>query len=385
MRVMPIAPNPQFVVKVSKYCNLRCDYCYEFPHLGDRARMKLDELRALFTNIKNSVETLGIEEAEFVWHGGEPFLIPIEFYREVGAIQRQVFGDVLPFSNIVQTNLTILTDRHVEFLRSGEFFSSLGVSFDVYGAHRLDIAGKDRTELILSNIQTLIDNEIRFGALTVLARDTLPWIRQIYRFFDGIRVDHRLLVYFRSFDAAQDRRHGLTLNEVIEAYNGVFDEWLASDTATRVVPIEDFVNFATRRITGAAPSHHSRGDAEGVFVVDMNGDVYDAIEPYEADFCYGNLFRSNLEEVVGSEQRQRSAAASDERVKAYCGGCPHYGACPGFYVANAGKEERAFLQSGCPVRGAMDHIIEVFHRTDIEALLARIGTDDVRPVSQLPV
>ena len=39
MQTMAINASPQFVLKISKYCNLRCDYCYEFPHLGDKARM----------------------------------------------------------------------------------------------------------------------------------------------------------------------------------------------------------------------------------------------------------------------------------------------------------------------------------------------------------
>ena len=49
---MAIDISPQFVFKLSKYCNLRCDYCYEFPHLGDRARMGLEQIRDALENIK---------------------------------------------------------------------------------------------------------------------------------------------------------------------------------------------------------------------------------------------------------------------------------------------------------------------------------------------
>ena len=51
---MAVNTSPQFVFKVSKYCNLRCDYCYEFPHLGDMSRMRVDQIRAAFQNIKGS-------------------------------------------------------------------------------------------------------------------------------------------------------------------------------------------------------------------------------------------------------------------------------------------------------------------------------------------
>ncbi len=41
----------QWIVKVSKFCNLRCDYCYELPKLGDRTRMTREQARALFANM----------------------------------------------------------------------------------------------------------------------------------------------------------------------------------------------------------------------------------------------------------------------------------------------------------------------------------------------
>ena len=138
--MMAIDTSPQFVFKVSKYCNLRCDYCYEFPYLGDKARMSLDQIRAAFQNIKSSVTELAITDADFIWHGGEPFLVPLEFYEAVNLIQKDIFGSELKYINAVQTNLTVLTERHIEFLEGG-FFEDIGVSFDVYGDQRIDTAG----------------------------------------------------------------------------------------------------------------------------------------------------------------------------------------------------------------------------------------------------
>ena len=157
---MAINTSPQFVFKVSKYCNLRCDYCYEFPHLGDKARMSLDRIQAAFQNIKSSINELAIERADFIWHGGEPFLIPLEFYEHVNLIQKDVFGAEFKYNNSVQTNLTVLTDRHIEFLERG-FFGDIGVSFDVYGDQRVDTTGRSRTDTVRANMRKLINHQIR--------------------------------------------------------------------------------------------------------------------------------------------------------------------------------------------------------------------------------
>src|SRR3569623_1029841 len=90
-----------FVIKISKFCNLRCSYCYEFAELGIRKRMQLEQLRSFFVNVRGAVLQQGRSKIHFVWHGGEPLLIPIEYYEKIGAIQRQVLGSEIAYANVM--------------------------------------------------------------------------------------------------------------------------------------------------------------------------------------------------------------------------------------------------------------------------------------------
>jgi uncharacterized protein len=382
---MAVNASPQFVFKVSKYCNLRCDYCYEFPYLGDMARMTLDQIRAAFQNIKNSINELAIERADFIWHGGEPFLVPLEFYEQVDLIQKDIFGTEFKYANSVQTNLTVLTDRHIEFLKGG-FFEFVGVSFDVYGNQRVDTKGRSRTDTVHANIRKLIDHQIDFRAIAVLARDTLPSIKQIYRFFDSLNIEHRILAYYRSVGSAQAQRHGLNFAELVDAYKNVFHEWLASERATPVEPIKDYVRYAVRHITGVDHDRYNRSTSERVFIIDVNGDVFNVAESYEPEFCYGNLFYSPIREIAASEGRMRSIALSQERTQRFCHRCPYFGNCPGDFVANATNVERKVLEaSGCPVRVMLDHILDVFNRTDLnDYILKAYKADDDAAANAYP-
>jgi uncharacterized protein len=362
---MSISAFPQFVIKTTKYCNLRCDYCYEFPYLADRARMSLPAIRTLLENIRRDVEDLRIERAEFIWHGGEPFLIPVEFYEQVGAVQQEVFGTGVPYANCAQTNLTVLTNRHIEFLK-GDFFAQIGVSFDVYGDQRVDTKGRLRTEVILANLKKLIAHGINVAAIAVMARNTLPFIREIYRFYDDLDIKVRMLAYYRTAGSEQAERHGVTYDELVGAYKDLFEEWLASERATPVKPVADFVQYAILYVTQDRDHHFDRSADDRVFVIDVNGDVYNDVESYAPDFRYGNLFQSPLSEIVASEARRRSNTLSDERTRRFCHPCPYFGHCPGGFVANATLEQRKLLETrGCPVRDVLDHIIGVFERTDI--------------------
>jgi uncharacterized protein len=379
MQTMAINASPQFVLKISKYCNLRCDYCYEFPHLGDKARMNLNQIQAAFQNIKSSINELAIERVNFIWHGGEPFLVPLEFYEQVNLIQKNIFGTEFEYMNTLQTNLTVLTNRHIEFLKGG-FFEYIGVSFDVYGDQRVDTKGKSSADLVRANLRKLIDHQIAFGGIAVLARDTLPDIKQIYRFFDALGVEHRILAYYRTVGSEQTQRHGLDFDELVGAYKDVFHEWLASERATPVYPIKDFVRFAVQRIMGIDNDRYDPSTSERVFVVDVNGDVSNVSE---SEFCYGNLFCSPLREIAESEVRVRSIALSQERMQRFCHQCPYFGNCPGVFVANATSIECEVLnRSGCPVRAVLDHILDVFKRTNLNDFILESYKADDSPTAK---
>jgi len=379
---MAISASPQFVIKVSKYCNLRCDYCYEFPHLGDKARMNLNQIQAAFQNIKSSINELAIERVNFIWHGGEPFLVPVEVYEQINLIQKDIFGTEFEYMNSLQTNLTVLTNRHIKFLEGG-FFGDIGVSFDVYGDQRVDTKGKSSADLVRANMRKLIDHQIAFGAIAVLARDTLPYIKQTYRFFDALKVEHRILAYYRTVGSEQTERHGLDFDELVGAYKAVFHEWLASERATPVHPIKDLVRYAVQRIMGIDNDRYDPSTSERVFVVDVNGDVSNVSE---SEFCYGNLFHSPLREIAESEVRVRSIALSQERMQRFCYQCPYFGNCPGVFVANATSIEREVLEtSGCPVRAVLDHILDVFKRTDLsDFILESYKADDDATAKEQP-
>jgi uncharacterized protein len=382
MQTMAINASPQFVLKISKYCNLRCDYCYEFPHLGDKARMNLNQIQAAFQNIKSSINELAIERVNFIWHGGEPFLVPVEVYEQINLIQKDIFGTEFEYMNSLQTNLTVLTNRHIKFLEGG-FFGDIGVSFDVYGDQRVDTKGKSSADLVRANMRKLIDHQIAFGAIAVLARDTLPYIKQTYRFFDALKVEHRILAYYRTVGSEQTERHGLDFDELVGAYKAVFHEWLASERATPVHPIKDLVRYAVQRIMGIDNDRYDPSTSERVFVVDVNGDVSNVSE---SEFCYGNLFHSPLREIAESEVRVRSIALSQERMQRFCYQCPYFGNCPGVFVANATSIERKVLEtSGCPVRAVLDHILDVFKRTDLSGfILESYKADDDATAKEQP-
>jgi uncharacterized protein len=363
MRRQPVA---QFVMKISKYCNLRCSYCYEFNELGNRQRMSLNLIADIFQNIARHVIPRQYESVSFVWHGGEPFLVPLDYYESIGRLQREFFGDKIAVWNVAQTNLTVMTDRHMEFLKTQRFFRSIGISFDVYGDQRVDAQGRLKTDVVLQNLQKLIDKRIGFGAIAVLARNTLPYVAQIYRFYDQLQIGSRFLPFYMSASDGQIANHAITYAELVAALKTIFDQWIESEHATPVDPVNDYVDHAIAHITGRNGDRYRREEDEFVFIVDLDGGVWGQGEAYEPEYQYGNLAREDLGAVLTSQARRRANAQAELRCERYCQPCVYYGGCPGDFVADSSPQQQQMLEgSGCPVKEVLHHIVGALEKTGL--------------------
>ena len=292
----------QFVLKITKHCNLRCRYCYEYEQLGDKTRMPLEKLEALYSSVASWYRGLGHPtQVEFVWHGGEPLMVPPEYYWDTFAAQEKVFGaDIGAVRNVVQTNLTILDDERIRLLRDG--FDGVGVSIDLFGGLRVNAGGQDSVKKVLPNLDRLRKEKVDFGCITVLTKANLDKVRKIIQFFDTLKVQSlRMLALFDGAFEGQHQGYEITHEEVLGAYQTIFEELIARDSGLRVEPIHRYVNQVIHHYTpNATPNLYDKRSWEPIYVVDTTGDLYSYAETYEPGFCHGNLFSTPFKELIGS-------------------------------------------------------------------------------------
>jgi uncharacterized protein len=290
-------------------------------------------------------------------------------------MQEDILDGKVKYSNAVQTNLTVLTEGHLSLLGEGGVFGSLGISFDVFGDQRIDTRGKLRTDTILANMQKLKDAQIPFGAITVLARNTLPHVEAIYRYYDSLGIECRFLPFYMTAYEGQSSEHALSFAELTGALTLLADAWLASERATPVDPIGEYLDYAIAHMTGAPKRFYDRFRTELVYIVGLDGGVWGVGEAYEPKDCYGNLFDSAFASVLSSSARRRITAEATTRMEKYCGDCEYFGHCPGFFVASATVEQQKLLsEHGCPVQAVIAHLIGRLERANLKSALSAAGS-----------
>lgn len=104
------------ILQVTNRCQLNCTYC-EYPKTGPELPRDLVQRVITETLLRVPPE----RSLTYVWHGGEPLLLGVEFFRWVFELQTaQAHGRT--FRNVLQTNGLLLDEPMFEFIKaSGDF------------------------------------------------------------------------------------------------------------------------------------------------------------------------------------------------------------------------------------------------------------------------
>lgn len=251
-----------FVKPVGAACNLACGYCYYLdkgPAGTDRARtgaaagerrlsVMPDDL--LETYIAQHIAASPDEVVRFSWHGGEPTLAGLDFYRRVVAIQRKFRPAGRVIANGLQTNGTLLGEEWGEFLAAENF--AVGLSLDgpreLHDAFRRTRQGRPTFEAAVRGWEILRRWGVQADILCVVGTHNAGSPLEVYRFFK--RAGTSFLTFLPLVESRDGTPRGTSPESVSPEDWGdflcaVFDEWAAHDIGmVKIQVVEEAVRTA---------------------------------------------------------------------------------------------------------------------------------------------
>lgn len=338
-----VSPSLTAIVKPTYACNLGCLYCYEGNRAEPNKRMSLDTLRNVITKL---AQYHGPERTtHIIWHGGEPLLMGLDFFRAAVRIQQEL-GPEYKFDNSIQTNGTLLTDEVLDFCQEHDF--SIGTSLDgpqwLHDFTRPYIDGRSSFTDVLRAVERMRERKnnesqhsIGGGVIAILTKPVLPHLDEFYEFFRDNRINVKINpIFYAGRGATVREKLGITPNEYGEAMVYLFDRWFYEPE--HVIDIDPFDLILGNLMTGE-PWGCQFGPAcwDAFLAVDPAGNVYPCGRwSSEEQFCMGNLNHQGMTEIRQSpvlEQFRR------ERAKAWlkCRECEFRPIC------NSGCVENGYL------------------------------------------
>ncbi|WP_373202953.1 radical SAM protein [Mycobacterium marinum] len=342
----------QWVIKTSKLCNLRCKYCYEWEHLSDPTRMSESVWRDALVAIRDyadlTTRRCGYDiPVDIIWHGGEPTLLPREYFERVFALQREVFpSDWLQsrrVRNVLQTNLYSVRDEHLDVF--AEHDVELGISVDFAEGVRLTAGGKRTEAAVRSNIRRLQDRGLPFSIITVLAGHTVSQIQRVFEEISQLQKPTRLLPLF-SGPAARPM-NGVTVDksDILDALMVFFDLWVSAGMTPRVDPLDQYLRTVILKRMGLERPGQDRALlGNDVLVIDRDGRL--SCDAYREHGDLGNITETTVEDIVDGATYGYLVAEETALKDSVCTQCPFLGACDTSPIA---RNFDSHILQDCPI------------------------------------
>ena len=328
------------------HCNLACKYCYylEKNKLYPTAQRHLmsDEMLEQFT--REYIEAQTMNQVLFTWHGGEPLLRSIDFYRKALSLQQKYAGG-RRIDNVIQTNGTLLTDEWCEFFAQNHWL--VGISIDgpqpYHDHYRLTAAGKPSWKKVMQGIKLLKKHGVEWNAMAVVNAYNANHPLEFYRFFkeNGCQflqftpIVERLTRHEdgRTLASLADKDE-ISLSEASVAPEqwgyflcAIFDEWVRKDVGKIFVEIFDCTLANWMAISPGICAYSKECGHAGV--MEHNGDVYSCDHFVFPEYKLGNIRDHSLIDMLYGEQQQEFSRLKHSSLPRQCKECDMEFACHG--------------------------------------------------------
>jgi uncharacterized protein len=297
-----------FLLKVKARCNINCSYCYEYNSSDQSWREKPGTMsnHTLISTVKRISEYVlekDLKAINVVFHGGEPLLVPLEFFSIAVDLFRNMISNTCSIKFSLQTNGILITKQILdEFIRLG---IKVGISIDgtkeSNDKYRVDFKGNSTFDDVMKGIDLLNREKyikINGGVLTVI-NPSNPAL-ETYRFLKSLEVPaidflmpHHNYIDKPCFPLGES--NGSISNWLIT----VFDEWYENGDAISIRIFEHIIHL----LLGGIYAVENLGLAPIELIVIQTDGAYEAVDSLKSTFDGAiytgkNVFEHSFDEAI---------------------------------------------------------------------------------------
>ncbi|AIV07279.1 hypothetical protein LA59_17625 [Vibrio harveyi] len=260
----------KLIVKaVGNHCNIKCKGCFYFDNdQRTPTVMSNDILKQLLL-----VADARGENHHVSWHGGEPLLAGIDFYRSVIDIQNKKSSST--WKNSIQTNGILINKKWIEFFKENNF--SVGISINgtqkFHDDIRVTSSGKGTYGSVINSLKMLQDAGIRVGVICTVTKPMIHYGKEIFNDMAGLGITS--LSFNPMFNAIDDPL-SIMGDDFSEFILDVYDEWI--NYTERKIRIREIYNVIHAAHDKKPPSCSFGNSCNKWLTINYNGDIYPSCE-----------------------------------------------------------------------------------------------------------
>ena len=337
-------------------CNLDCHYCYYLDKAeiygGHEPKMSYEMLE---TTIREYIRANDVEEVTFNWHGGEPLVLGLDFYKKAVELERK-YADGKKIFNTLQTNGTLINYDTAEFFRDNNFL--IGVSIDgpkdIHDKFRKDKGGFPTFDKVIKGIGILQRCGVQCNTMSTINKASEGRGLETYQFLKHIGssfmqfmpvVEHvkypvdaagRSLKKMRPYivdpatDGAELARWSVSSVGFGKFMCDIFDYWVRNDVGRYFVNLFD-ATLANHCNVMPGTCVYAKV-CGGNSIIEHNGDIYPCDHFVYPKYRLGNISEKSLREMMTSSEQIKFGLDKRGMLPSKCLRCKYeylcHGECP---------------------------------------------------------
>ena len=339
------------------HCNLACKYCYylEKNNLYDKSHRHImsDEMLEQFT--REYIEAQTMPQVLFTWHGGEPLMRSIDFYKKALALQKK-YARGRRIDNVIQTNGTMLTDEWCEFFAQNNWL--VGISIDgpqkYHDHYRLTSTGNPSWQKVMHGIELLKKHHVEWNAMAVVNAYNANHPLEFYHFFKDNGCQY--LQFTPIVERLTKHQDGRTLASLADDKEipladfsvtpelwgnflcAIFDEWVRNDVGKMFVEIFDCTLANWMGVLPGICAYSKNCGHAGV--MEHNGDVYSCDHFVFPEYKLGNIRDHTLIEMLYGDKQHAFSRLKHTSLPRQCKECDMEFACHGECPKNRFEKDK---------------------------------------------
>ena len=361
------------VKPIGSACNLDCHYCYyrDKSEIYGNAMPRMSE-ELLEAYIRQYIQGASQQTITFCWHGGEPLMAGLPFFRKAMELQRKYAGGKV-IENTLQTNGILVNDDWCAFFKDNNFLVGLSLDGpeDIHDAFRHDCGGAPTFARVMKALELMNRTGVDFNILsTVNARsegrgaEVYKFLRSLNRYMQFLpvveyvrqRPGKRPLIVSPDEEDAVEAPWSVSAKGYGQFMCDVFDEWVKYDVGNWFVQLFD-VTLANW--CGVQPPLCAFGEVCGDgMVVEHNGDVYSCDHFVYPEYRLGNIMTGELADMYRSEDQQSFGRDKRDALPLECKRCNYYFLCHG----ECPKHRFGYAKNGEPYMNVLCEGYKMFFR-----------------------
>ncbi len=319
---------------IGSICNLHCHYCYYLKKRDlypNSVSLRMPD-SILEEYIVQHITASSGSVINFSWHGGEPIILGLDYFRNIVALQRKHQPRNQRITNGIQTNGTLIDEDWCHFLAAEGF--AVGLSLDgpqeVHDRYRVTKGQKPTYKEVMRGYRLLQQHQIPCDILCVVHAENVQHPIEVYRFFKQIEGSY--IGFLPLIELQPDGESGVSHRTVPpEAFGNflctIFDEWKSQDIGRVNVQIfEEAARTAFGQEQALCIFRKTCGD---VPVVEHNGDFYSCDHFVTPQHRLGNIGETPLVNLLESSAQRAFGQAKLDTLPRVCQACEVLDMCHG--------------------------------------------------------